>query len=257
MSSSKVTAALIVIGNEILSGRTQDTNLSFLGRRLNELGIRLAEARVIADDEDEIVGAVRHLRDRYDYVFTTGGIGPTHDDITTACVAKAFDKPVIRHPEAEARLKAHYRPEDLNEARLKMADTPEGACLIDNPVSAAPGYCIGNVYVMAGVPRIMQAMFENVKETLTGADPVLSRSVWAFVTEGAMAKDLSSIQDSFQDLEIGSYPFAKDQKLGVSIVIRGVDEDRLCAAEQQVAALMRAQGGAPIGGEPKPEGGPP
>src|SRR5262249_3104625 len=158
-----VTAAVLLIGNEILSGRTRDANLAYLATGLTQLGIRLREARVIADIEADVVMAVNECRARYDYVSPTGGIGPTHDDITAECVAKAFDLPLIRHPEAVARLERHYQPGMLNEARLRMANTPEGATLIDNPVSTAPGFQIGNVFVLAGVPAIMQAMFDGLK----------------------------------------------------------------------------------------------
>ena len=150
-----ITAALLIIGNEVLSGRTQDVNLKFLGENLNDIGIQIREARVIPDVEDEIVAAVNALRARYDYVFTTGGIGPTHDDITSAAIAKAFGRDLTRHPEAEAILRAHYKPEEITEARLKMSELPEGAVLIENPVSKAPGYQVENVIVMAGIPRIM------------------------------------------------------------------------------------------------------
>ena len=165
-----VTAALLIIGNEILSGRTKDANLAFLGENLNDLGIQMSECRVVRDDEADIIAAVRALSERYDYVFTTGGIGPTHDDITCACIAKAFGAAVIRHPEAMRRLTLHYEKTgvEFNEMRQRMANIPDGASLIDNPVSAAPGFKIGNVYVMAGVPRIMQGMFDELRETMTG-----------------------------------------------------------------------------------------
>ena len=162
------TACLIVIGNEVLSGRTRDANLQYLGRELNAIGVRLAEARVIPDDTAVIVTTVNDARARFDYVFTTGGIGPTHDDITSAAVAAAFGVPLERNPEAEARLRRHYEDKDLNAARLTMADIPRGADLIDNPVSQAPGFRLENVYVMAGVPRIAQAMFDGIRHTLKG-----------------------------------------------------------------------------------------
>ena len=190
MDEKTVTACLIIIGNEILSGRTVDANLPHLAKKLGEIGIRLAEARVVPDIEQEIVDAVNTCRAKHDYVFTTGGIGPTHDDITSAAVAKAFGLPFGRNPEAEALLLDYYPPEKVNEARLSMADTPEGAELIANPVSIAPGFRVENVYVMAGVPKIMQAMLDNVLPTLEGGAVVLSRSVTMFMPEGEIALHL-------------------------------------------------------------------
>jgi molybdenum cofactor synthesis domain-containing protein len=206
MAGGDVTACLIIVGNEILSGRTQDTNLNFLARELGALGIRLREARVVPDEEWAVVEAVNAARARHTYVFTTGGIGPTHDDITAACVAKAFGVPLTRHPEAERRLLAYYPPEKVNEARLKMADTPEGAELIDNPVSVAPGFRIGNVHVLPGVPSIMRAMFEGLRAGLRGGAPVVSRTITVYAPEGEIAGPLAEIQARHPDVEIGSYP---------------------------------------------------
>lgn len=233
------TACLIIIGNEILSGRTQDKNLAWLAKELNETGIRLAEVRVIPDVENTIVETVNHCRKLFTYVFTTGGIGPTHDDITTACVAKAFGVNVVRHPEAERRLLAHYTPDQVNEARMKMADVPEGAALIDNPVSAAPGYTIGNVYVLAGVPSIMQAMFANLKGALKGGAKTLSKTISAYITEGTIAAKLTAIQNDFPDVEIGSYPFIRNQRLGVSLVARTTDIDRLSTCYHQLKSMLQ------------------
>jgi molybdenum cofactor synthesis domain-containing protein len=193
-TSPLVTAAVIVIGNEILSGRTKDANFVYLAEHLNELGIRLLEARIVADVDDAIVRAVNDCRARFDYVFTTGGIGPTHDDITAASIAKAFAVPLTAHPEAVARLERHYAHSQLNEARMRMAYTPEGATLIDNPISAAPGFQIGNVFVMAGVPLIMQAMFEGIRHRLVGGAPLRSRTFRTNLAEGVMAKDLGALQ---------------------------------------------------------------
>jgi molybdenum cofactor synthesis domain-containing protein len=245
-----VTAAVLVIGNEILSGRTQDANLAYLGQQLNAIGVRLREARVVADLEDEIVAALNALRVRYDYVFTTGGIGPTHDDITSECVAKAFGVPLIRHPEAERRLRAHYEPERINEARLRMANTPDGATLIDNPVSIAPGYRIGNVFVLAGVPAIMRAMFDGLKPQLVGGAPVRSVSVPAYVAEGTIAEDLGALQARFPELDIGSYPFFKSGRFGTSLVLRGTDEAKLALAAQELRTLIRTLGAEPLDREP-------
>jgi molybdenum cofactor synthesis domain-containing protein len=245
-----VTAAVLVIGNEILSGRTQDANLAYLARRLNEIGVQLREARVVPDVEEDIVRAVNECRTRFDYVLTTGGIGPTHDDITAESVAKAFGVPLIRNAEAVARLERHYVPGMLNEARLRMANTPEGAALIDNPVSAAPGFQIGNVIVLAGVPSIMQAMFEGLKDRLIGGAPMLSRTVGAFVPEGTIAKDLGELQARFPDLEIGSYPFFRQGRFGASFVLRGPDRDAIDRAASDLRTIIARLGAEPLEDEP-------
>ena len=244
----RVTAALIIIGNEILSGRTQDANLPHLAKRLNDVGIQLAEARVVADVTSAIVVAVNECRAAYDYVFTTGGIGPTHDDITTAAVAAAFGQPVIRHPEAERRLRGHYtrNNHEVTEARLKMAETPAGASLVDNAASIAPGFRIENVFVMAGIPRIMQAMLEAVLPTLDSGATMLSRTVSCHVGEGTIAAGLGALQNDFPDLDIGSYPFFAEGKPGTSLVMRGPDPARLDAAMPRLKALIESHGGTPV-----------
>lgn len=234
-----VTACLIIIGNEILSGRTVDANLPHLAKRLGDIGVRLAEARVVSDDEAEIVDAVNLCRARHDYVFTTGGIGPTHDDITSAAIAKAFGRPFERNAEAEALLLDYYPPEKVNEARMSMADMPEGAELIDNPVSIAPGFRVENVHVLAGVPKIMQAMLDNILPTLEGGAVVLSRSVTLFMPEGEIAQHLSKLQDEHADLDIGSYPFFGSGGPGSTIVFRGTEQaevDRAAAILLTLAA---------------------
>ena len=232
------TACLIIIGNEVLSGRTQDKNLAWLAAELNKLGIRLMESRIIPDIGQTIITCVNSMRRQFDMVFTTGGIGPTHDDITSEYVAKAFGVNLSRHPEAVALLEKHYPPGELNEARLKMAEIPEGATLIYNPVSAAPGYKIGNVYVMAGVPRIMQAMFDGIKHTLKGGAPMLSASIAAYVTEGVIAETLTRIQLQFPTVEIGSYPFVRGQKLGTTLVARSTDAEAVSACKLALRALF-------------------
>lgn len=239
MPTSTPTAALLIIGNEILSGRTQDINLNYLAKYLGALGVKFMEARVVPDIEQTIIDGVNALRKQYDYVFTSGGIGPTHDDITSAAVAKAVGRKLIRHPEAEAILRKHYKPEDINEARLKMAETPEGAELIDNPVSAAPGYRIENVYVLAGVPRIQQAMLDALRGKLKGGAPTLSRSVSTNVTEGMIATELGAVQSQFPNVDIGSYPFIRDGKLGTSLVVRGTDKDELGKTIQAIEAMLK------------------
>ncbi|MGQ0675002.1 MAG: competence/damage-inducible protein A [Rhodospirillales bacterium] len=246
MPDKTFTACLLIIGNEILSGRTQDANLPYLAKRLNQLGIRLAEARVVADAEAAIVRAVNEARAAHDYVFTTGGIGPTHDDITSGSVAKAFGVKLERNPEAVRRLEKHYPPGALNEARLHMAEMPAGAALIDNPVSTAPGFRLGNVYVMAGVPRIMQAMFEGIAPTLVGGKPMLTRSVSCTLGEGVLAKGLGEIQARHPDVDIGSYPYYRVGGFGVSLVARGADKGRLELVAREIAELIAALGGTPV-----------
>lgn len=247
--SDAPSACLLIIGDEILSGRTQDTNLRYIGERLAAMGIRLGEARVVPDVTDVIVETLNSVRALYTYVFTTGGIGPTHDDITTACVARAFERKVVRHPEAVRRLVAYYGHQP-NEARLKMAEVPEGpdVALIDNRVTAAPGYRIANVFVMAGVPSIARAMFDAAAPMLKGGDPVFSNSVDGLVREGDIAAELSAIQDKYPKASIGSYPFRRDGALGTSIVARSTDKAVIAAALSEVAAVMRAKGAAPVMG---------
>jgi molybdenum cofactor synthesis domain-containing protein len=240
-----VTACVLIIGNEILSGRTQDTNLAYIATGLNSVGVTLKEARVIADIPEAIIGTVNEVRAAFDYVFTTGGIGPTHDDITSECIAKAFGVPWTLHPEAHRIFLDHYKPGELNEARLRMAHTPEGASLIKNAVSRAPGFRMGNVFVMAGIPRVMQAMFDAVKHDLKGGRPMLSRSVSCHLAEGIIAKGLGEIQGRFADLDIGSYPFYRRGEFGTTLVLRGRDSDRLAAGTAEVVTLVRSLGGDP------------
>lgn len=238
----RVTAAFLIIGNEILSGRTVDANLPYLASFLGKIGIRLVEARVVPDIEAEIVDAVNALRAKVDYVFTTGGIGPTHDDITAASVAKAFGRRLIRHPEAERRLIEFYPPERRTAARMKMAETPEGAELIDNPVSVAPGFIVENVHVMAGVPKIMQAMLDMLRPRLQGGAVVQSRTLVVFRGEGEMAAELSAIQARHPELDIGSYPFFRMDKPGTSIVIRGDDRPSIDTAFAALEAYCASAG---------------
>ncbi|WP_419896228.1 competence/damage-inducible protein A [Roseomonas sp. USHLN139] len=249
------TACLLIIGNEVLSGRTQDANLKFLATRLGEIGIPLREVRVIPDVPETIIGTVNEVRAKFDHVFTTGGIGPTHDDITAECIAAAFGVPWEPHPEAWARLEQHYArqtpPAEFNAARQRMATMPRGARLIDNPVSIAPGFIIGNVHVMAGVPRIMQAMFEGLAPSLQGGTPVQSRSVHARgMLEGAIAEGLGQIQKDFPELDIGSYPFYRPEGGGVALVAKGTDAARLDAAAAAITAFIAGLGHTPVVGEP-------
>lgn len=248
--SPSTTACVVVIGNEILSGRTRDMNIQMLGKGLSELGIRLCEVRVVPDETHAIVEAVNHCRSRYDYVFTTGGIGPTHDDITAASIAQSFGVALERNEDAVRRLQAHYGEAQLNEARLRMANVPHGAELIDNPVSQAPGFRLGNVYVLAGVPRIAEAMFDTFKRNLAGGAPVLSRSLAAYMREGDLADPLASVQKAYPDVDLGSYPFVREGRLGVSICARSTETARLDAALAAVADAMKAQGVEPEAEDP-------
>lgn len=243
METKPITSGLVVIGNEVLSGRTRDANTQFIGTGLNELGIRLTEVRIVADVCGAIVGAVDALRKQYDYVFVTGGLGPTHDDITAQSIASAFAVDLFCDPEALARLQRHYGKERFNEARKRMAYIPAGAKLIDNPVSAAPGFQIENVFVMAGIPRIMQAMFGSVRHRLSGGAPLLSRTIGTDLGEGTLAPDLGRLQEEFPDVQIGSYPSMGAGRSGVRIVLRSVSEERLDAAAEAVLAMASRLGG--------------
>ena len=238
------TAAILVIGDEILSGRTKDKNIGWLAEELTKLGISLCEARVIADVETVIISHVQDLSERYDYLFTSGGIGPTHDDITTQSVAAAFGVPVIRHAEAEARLLRHYQDTDIdfNEARQKMADIPDTATLIDNPVSAAPGYKLGNVYVMAGVPSILQAMFATFSHTLTGGVQPTRITVQCAIGEGTIATIMGDIATRFDGVSVGSYPWFKPGQFGTAVVLTGLDVNKVDKAATELESLVQ-QGG--------------
>ena len=240
-----VTACVLIIGNEILSGRTPDANLVFLARGLTELGVRLREARVIPDDTGVIVSTVNEVRRVFDYVFTTGGIGPTHDDITAQSVAEAFAVKLILHPEAKRLLEGHYPAGAVNEARMRMAYVPDGAVLLPNPISRAPGFRIDNVYVMAGVPQIMQATFRELSHRLKGGAKVLSRSVSCSLSEGVLAQGLGELQARYGDLEIGSYPYFRRADFGVTLVVRGTDRARLVAATEELKTLILSLGGDP------------
>lgn len=247
-----VTACVLVIGNEVLSGRTVDANINFLATGLNAQGIRLMEARVIPDDEGAIVSAINEVRKKYNYVFTTGGIGSTHDDITAKSVATAFGVAFARHKGAEEILRKHYAF-DLNDARLSMADMPVGAELIDNPVSKAPGFKMENVYVMAGVPAITRAMFDGLKHTLAGGRVLKSRTVNTNLTEGVIATHLGHVQDAHPDVEIGSYPFFRIGKFGVNLVVRGVDDALIDKAVADLLKMLADLGGSGAEGEAQTE----
>jgi len=246
MTAKEVTACLIVIGNEILSGRTKDANLAFLAVNLNEIGVRLREARVIPDIEDTIVATINECRAKFDYVLTTGGIGPTHDDITADAVAKAFGVKIGIHKEAYDRLLRHYGdPALFTPPRQRMARIPDTATLIDNPVSVAPGFQIGNVFVLAGVPMIVEAMFHSLKHRLVGGAPMLSRTVRTSLPEGAIAEPLAALQSRYGDLEIGSYPSFRQGKISTGLVLRGTDATRLDQGARELVGILAGMGGEP------------
>jgi molybdenum cofactor synthesis domain-containing protein len=234
------TAAIVIIGDEILSGRTRDSNMHHLAGRLTAQGIDLREARMVADDHDAIVAAVNDLRRARDHVFTSGGIGPTHDDITAEAVAAAFGVPIGVREDARALLAAHYARQDLpfNGARQRMARIPDGAMLIDNPVSVAPGFSLGNVHVMAGVPAIFEAMVASLLPRLTGGAPVESRTWRVEIGEGTIAADFAALAAEFPDLSMGSYPFILGGRHGTNLVLRGTDVARLDSAFARLAALF-------------------
>jgi len=244
------TACLIVIGNEVLSGRTQDANTIYLAKRLGEIGMPLREVRVIPDIAETIISTINEVRARFSHVFTTGGIGPTHDDITSECIAAAFGVPWEKQPVVWARMEAFYPAGGFNAARQRMATMPRGAVLIDNG-HIAPGFSIGNVHVMAGVPSIMRAMFEALVPSLPTGDPVISRSLHAVgIREGDIAAGLTDIQLRYADLDIGSYPYFREPGAGVAIVAKGTDPVAAEAAIAEVATLFRSLGTEPVPGEP-------
>ncbi len=244
-SSPSPTAAILLIGNEILSGRTQDLNLAFMATRLADHGIRVTEARVIPDVEAVVVSTLNVLRASNTYVFTTGGIGPTHDDITADCIAKAFGVRIDIHPEAERILMDYWASRNVqpNSDRLRMARIPDGATLIDNPVSAAPGFYVDNVYVMAGVPRIMQAMFDSILPTLQRGEVIASVSVRCNLGEGDLASPLRDLQAQYTSVDLGSYPGRHAGGHAVSLVARSTDSDLLKEVEQALKQLVDNAGG--------------
>ena len=227
MAERVVTACLIIIGNEILSGRTQDKNLAHIAEKLNQYGVRLTEARVIPDVADTIVSTLNEVRRRFDYVLTTGGIGPTHDDITSQCVSAAFGLEHALHPEAHRILLDYYGEDDLNKARLRMAMTPKGARLIENPISGAPGFQVENVFILAGVPRVMREMLDGLEGRLEGGLPRRSRSVTVYLPESILAGGLNVLQHEYPAIEIGSYPFHEEGRFGSRLVLTGTDEREL------------------------------
>jgi molybdenum cofactor synthesis domain-containing protein len=239
-----VTACVLVIGNEILSGRTKDANIQYLAVELNKIGVRLMEARVIPDIEETVVATVNEVRRKFDYVFTTGGIGPTHDDITADCIAKAFGVGISEHPEAIERMTRHYGDAALfTPARRRMARVPHGGILVDNPISIAPGFQMENVFTFAGIPKIAEGMFQSMKHRLVGGAPMVSRTVRTNLPEGIIAEPLGTLQKSYADLDIGSYPGFRNGKISVSLVLRGTDDTRLAAATSELMGTIRGMNG--------------
>ena len=255
-----VTAAVLVIGNEILSGRTKDKNIGHIAQVLTMIGVDLREVRIVGDEEDKIIAALDALRARYDYVFTTGGIGPTHDDITADAVAKAFKLPLDFHPDAIAALRARLGGADLNAARMRMARVPRGAALVTNRVSAAPGFWIGNVIVMAGVPSVMQAMMDEVAPKLRTGRKVIAETVRADLREGDIGSELAEVAAAHPDVMIGSYPYMDEVRgPNTNVVLRGRDPEQLAAAKaavEQMLAAVRAKLSLPGGGGPTPSAAP-
>ena len=248
MSESRIwTAALLVIGDEILSGRTQDRNIAQVALWLNLQGIRLAEVRVVADQVDSIVESVNTLRARHDYLFTTGGIGPTHDDITVDAIAAAAGVPVVIHPRAHAMLDGYYASRGgLNEARLRMARVPEGAELIENAMSGAPGIRLGNIFILAGVPHIAGLMLEALSGKLEGGEPMISRTIGCWVAESEVAVTLAETERAHASCQIGSYPFFREGKVGANFVIRSTDRVAIDACAADLAARLVALGHEPV-----------
>ncbi len=236
---TKINAAILIIGNEILSGRTQDTNTSTLATWLNSIGVKVTEVRVIPDIQKTIVDVLNVLRKENNYVFTTGGIGPTHDDITAASVSKAFGLKYEIHKEAFKILEAYYKPGEFNEGRQKMVWMPENAELILNPTSGAPGFSVDNVFCLPGVPSIMKSMLGGLKNKIVGGEPILSQTISLRTVESEIANSLTKVQDKNQDVEIGSYPFFHAGKLGVSIVLRSENQSKIDRCNNQILEFIK------------------
>ena len=237
--SKKTNAAILIIGNEILSGRTQDTNTSTLSLWLNSIGVKVQEVRVIPDIEEKIVDTVNSLRKIYDYVFTTGGIGPTHDDITAQSIAKAFNLKFEIHKEGYKILEKYYKPGEFNEGRQKMVWMPKDAKLILNPTSGAPGFSVENVFCLPGVPSILKSMLGGLKNEIVGGEPILSHTISLRTVESEIANSLTKVQDNNQEVEIGSYPFFQAGKLGVSIVIRSENQYKIDICTSQILDFVK------------------
>jgi len=237
--TKKTNAAILIIGNEILSGRTQDTNTSTLSLWLNSIGVRVQEVKIIPDIEETIVNSVNSLRKTYDYVFTTGGIGPTHDDITAQSIAKAFNLKYEIHREGYKILEKYYKPGEFNEGRQKMIWMPKNAKLLLNPTSGAPGFSVENVFCLPGVPSILKSMLGGLKNDIVGGEPILSHTISLKTVESEIANSLTKVQDNNKDVEIGSYPFFQAGKLGVSIVIRSEDQNKINTCSSQILDFVK------------------
>ena len=238
-NKKEINAGIIIIGNEVLSGRTKDINTSSIALWLNPLGIHVKEVRVIADDENTIIDTVNVFRKKFNYVFTTGGIGPTHDDITAESIAKAFNTEYGFHKEAFSILESYYKPGEFTEGRQKMAKMPTNANLILNPSSGAPGFYIENVFCLPGVPSILKSMLGGLNNVLVGGDPVLSKTLNLRTVESEIAKSLTDVQNKNNDVEIGSYPFFRAGKLGVSIVLRSTNQKKIDLCNEQILEFVK------------------
>ena len=237
-ANKKVSAAIIVIGNEILSGRTEDQNVSFLAKWLNDLGVRVEEVRIIEDNEDHIVNCINEVKDKFKYVFTTGGIGPTHDDITSQSIAKAFNLSYGYHKEAYEILEKYYKRGEFSEGRKKMAKIPDQAILIYNPASGAPGFIVKNVFCLPGVPSILKSMVDGLRNKIIGGDKILSKTISVHAVESEIAKSLAHVQSQFKNIEIGSYPFFRSGKIGVSIVIRSTKNKEIDNCSKKIIDFL-------------------
>ena len=238
-ANKKVDAAIIIIGNEILSGRTQDVNVVSISKWLNELGVKLEEVRVIPDTEDIIVKTINDVRKKFNYVFTTGGIGPTHDDITSRSIARAFNLSYGYHKEAYKILETYYGAENFNRGRKKMSMLPDKASLIFNPSSGAPGFIVDNVYCLPGVPSILKSMLGGLNSKIKGGKKIFNKTITLMTVESEIATSLEKVQNNFKDVEIGSYPFFKQGKIGVSIVIRSTDEELISLCNKDIENFIK------------------
>jgi len=238
-TNKKVNAAIVIIGNEILSGRTQDVNVSFLTQWLNNKGIKVSEVRIIEDKEESIISCIKEMRRNFKYVFTTGGIGPTHDDITSKSIAKAFNLSCGYHKEAYEILERYYKPGEFNEGRKKMAKIPNHAVLIYNPSSGAPGFIVENVFCLPGVPSILKSMVEGLKNKILGGKKILSKTISVSTVESEIAKSLEDIQNEFKNIEIGSYPFFRLGKVGVSIVMRSTEKKQIDDCSKKIISFIQ------------------
>tara|TARA_Y100000590_G_scaffold134767_1_gene154178 strand:- start:4832 stop:5584 length:753 start_codon:yes stop_codon:yes gene_type:complete len=238
-SIKKINAAIIIIGNEILSGRTQDINVAYLSKWLNDLGVTVEEVRIIPDIEKKIIVTINEVRKKFNYVFTTGGIGPTHDDITAKSIAKAFNMSFGYHKEAYSILEKYYEIGKFSEGRKKMAKMPKEASLIYNPSSGAPGFIVNNVFCLPGVPSILQSMVKGLKNKIVGGKKILSKTISARTVESEIAKSLDAVQKQFKNIEIGSYPFFRFGKIGVSIVMRATKINEINACSKKIVKFLK------------------